>query len=146
MTEVVEHADRSLAHQRAQVETAKLVTTFSAGIGAALVASALQVGGVQHDTHTSVILLGAAVGLVVVVVLCDRLKVVDHDREISAALLSAGDVEPRHLEEHIVTRLQEALVGVADFNGSIVKLIRAVAAVQLLTAFATTALAARAMW
>lgn len=37
-------ADRALARQRAQADTAKLLATFAAGVAGALVATALQVG------------------------------------------------------------------------------------------------------
>jgi hypothetical protein len=71
--------DRQVARQRNQVDTAKLLVTFSVGAAAAIAASALQVGRSRFWDVTSIALLGLAFVLALVVVVLDRTTAVDRD-------------------------------------------------------------------
>jgi hypothetical protein len=71
--------DRQAARQRNQVDTAKLLVTFSVGAAAAVAASALQVGRSGFWDVTCISLLGWAFVLALVVVLLDRTTAVDRD-------------------------------------------------------------------
>jgi hypothetical protein len=84
-------ADRSFARQRAQVDTAKLLATFAAGVAAALVATALQVGRPSYLDKVSLWLFAACSFAVIMVVLCDRLTEADHTQTCVVAATNGWD-------------------------------------------------------
>ena len=129
------------------METAKLVVTFGTGIAAALVASALQVNGQSREAHLASWLLMGSVLMVVGVIVCDRLKVVDHVKEVAAANRRAKpEASVGMLHDEIVLRMQEAIISSVEFNRGAVALVKAVAGIQVLVSSASGAAAALAMW
>jgi hypothetical protein len=74
-----QHAARELARQTSQLETAKLLVTFTAGISATLVATALQVGehAINADRWACAI-LAASFAFAVATIGLDRSKSPNH--------------------------------------------------------------------
>jgi hypothetical protein len=66
--------DRSFVRQSSQVETAKLVVTFSLAVAGSLIASALQSAPINGLDIAASIVLGAAFTATIVTILLDRLK------------------------------------------------------------------------
>lgn len=75
------------ASQRARIETAKLLATFSAGLGAAVVATALQVGEPNLLDVVAVVFLSLSFVGAVAAILLDRTKDVDVDAIVRDAHL-----------------------------------------------------------
>lgn len=71
------HTDRELNRQTSQLETIKLLATFSLAISATLVATSLQVDPIRGLDYIASCLLGAAFLLTIAVILADRSKTMD---------------------------------------------------------------------
>jgi uncharacterized membrane protein YeaQ/YmgE (transglycosylase-associated protein family) len=111
-------ADRAFARQRAQVDTAKLLGTFAAGIAATLVATALQVGTPERlDRIAAYILVGAVVGAICVILL-DRITEADHAKILELSQLKKWD------EDKLMEELRVATIKAVHNNGSVVNSIR----------------------
>jgi ATP-dependent protease HslVU (ClpYQ) peptidase subunit len=130
-----QHADRTAARQRSQVDTAKLVTTFATGVAAALVATAIQVPGISKREVWSIWALAAAVALTILGVFADRLKEASHDHLIERSKIEGWD------DDTLVRRLRAAMVAAVRLNEGVVTLVRVVAVTQVLVASASGALA-----
>ncbi|WP_086149257.1 hypothetical protein [Cellulosimicrobium sp. KWT-B] len=131
-------ADRVIERQRSQTDTAKLVTTFLAGIAGAMCGVALQVrveGDERLDVLTSI---GFAVTLLftLLVFAADRVREPDHVKVQSRALRFRWDVS-RQLEE-----LREATELALELNESVLRAVRGLIWVQAPVALVTSALAA----
>lgn len=134
-------ADRAFARQRAQVDTAKLLATFAAGVAATLVATALQVGEPRKLDAIASWLLAASVMAVVCIILLDRIAEADHskifelshvnqwDRERVLAELRAATVKAMYGNAEVVNTVRWALV----FQVALSAATGAVASVSLLT-------------
>lgn len=134
------HADRILAVQRAQVETAKLLTTFSSGVAATVVATALQVGAsATTQERAAVWVLGASVAIIALVVLTDRIGVADHEALQIEAYQQRWDAARFEFE------LRVASLASVESNVVFVKACKVLAAVQLGTAFVSGSLAAASL-
>lgn len=119
-------ADRSLARQRAQIDTAKLLATFVAGIAAALVATALQVGVPTILDTVSVYLLFASVIATIGVVVVDRLVEPNHLLVLEKAVVN-GWSDEKQLQE-----LRVAAQAAVFANEGVVRIVRWMLAIQVL--------------
>lgn len=130
-------ADRLLAVQRAQVDTAKLLSTFAAGVAASVVGTALQVGApASGRLRTATIVLGISVLLIIPVILADRIRVVDHKVLLAEATLRSWTEDKFQLEYRL------AALTAVDENHIFVRLVKLATSAQLLSAFASGTLAA----
>lgn len=145
---VSEGVERSLARQHARVANAKLVTTFVAGIAAALDASALQaLAGYRLATASSWRLATAsswllvlAVLLVIGVMLADRLKDANYNNIIAdCAAQGLTDIDT-------VNKLRSESLRAVENNESIISQVKSIVIAQVLTAIASGALAALSMF
>lgn len=123
---------RMIDRQRAQVETAKLLTTFAAAIAATLVASALQVVRGSGQTRWSSCLLAACFVAAILVIVFDRISEPDLD---PAVIQTFGD--HARFQEYVNTQL----IAAQKFNESVVRAVRIVVAIQLAFAAASGAIA-----
>ena len=130
-------ADRVTARQRAQVDTAKLVATFAAGVAATLVATALQVGTppTSHDL-VATLGLGLVLFLTIAVVLADRITECDHEAVTNASLMHGWD------QNRLIAELRTALLVAVTVNAGVVRWVQWALVPQLLLSMATTTLAA----
>jgi hypothetical protein len=132
-------ADRLFAHQRAGVDTAKLVATFAAAVAASLVASALEVGPPSAADRQAAWLLGASVALALVVVLLDRLTVADH-----RALLERGHLLGWSAED-LLSEFRVATLKATKVNEGVVRSIRVVLAIEIVVSLAAALRAASSL-
>ncbi|MFF5079198.1 hypothetical protein ACFY36_19240 [Actinoplanes sp. NPDC000266] len=132
-------ADRALARQRAQVDTAKLLATFAAGIAGALVATALQVGEPEGLDWAAAWLLLVTFVAVLGVIAVDRLAEADHDQILNVRAIRNWD-QDKMLEE-----LRVAALTAVYSNGGVVRMVRSVLALQLLLSVATGIVAATSL-
>lgn len=119
------HADRISVRQRAQVDTGKLVATFSAGIVATIVATALQVGQPSAWDRVAVALLAMSFGGALVVILLDRLSEADESAIVQAARIQ-GWTDARLLTE---LRVRTLTAGIA--NEGVVRSVRLAVVAQV---------------
>ena len=103
-------ADRELSGQQSQVETAKLLSTFACGIGAAIVATALQVGRPCQLDLIATALLGIAVMLAVLTIVRDRVADPDPDGTLRSAAHHGWD------DSTTLAKLRELTDAVVIFN------------------------------
>lgn len=140
LAEAVERGvERALARQQAQVENAKLITTFVAGIAAALDASALQVRGSSSLTVASSISLVLAILFVIAILLADRLTDANYAAVVTDAKAQGLD------DAETVNRLRTASANAVDVNDSVVFGIRCLTVAQLMLALASAVLAVLAL-
>jgi hypothetical protein len=125
------HASSVLARQRATVDTARLLVTFSTGIAATVVATGLQVSpnNTQWD-HWATYLLASAGILAMAVFLFDRVREPNIDR----VLRDAAAASPPWTQAAILQELRAELLAAPDGNGGFVKAVTIVAVVQALVA------------
>ncbi|MGW3960822.1 hypothetical protein ACWED2_13475 [Amycolatopsis sp. NPDC005003] len=121
--------DRRSARQRSQVDTAKILVTFSVGVAAAIAASALQVSRFRAFDVVCVSLLGLAFLLAFAVVVLDRTTAVDRDSLLAEAQLRGWSDEKLLLEFTI------ALTASTAYNEHVVDLVKRVALLQVAVAF-----------
>ncbi len=119
-------ADRTLIRQRSQVDTAKLVATFAAGVAATLVATALQVGSPSAWDIAAVSLLGATVAATVIVISFDRLTEANHP-----AILQLKQIH-NWSEERLLEELQASLIAAVDANAWVLTAVKIAATVQVM--------------
>lgn len=129
-------ADRAAARQRSQVDTAKVLVTFSAGIAATLVATALQVGDPSKRDIAAAVVLGLSMALVMAVLKKDRLTEADQDSILSqGAALTWSDAR-------LVGELRAAQLAAVRSNESTVTDVDKWAKVALSVAGASAAMSA----
>jgi hypothetical protein len=121
-------ADRVLARQGRQVDTAKLLATFAAGVAATVVASALQVAPVTDYDRYSVWALCVSIVLAVAVVLLDRLREADHHEVATLAALNGWS------STQFLVQLQGQTLWALTFNEKVVGLVRHVLLIQIVVA------------
>ena len=118
-------ADRTGGQQRAQVDASKLVATFSAGIVATIVATALQVGDPTLWDRVAAALLVFSFALALAVILLDRLAVADQ-----AAILQIAQINGWS-DTQIITELRVASLTASLANEAVVRTVRLAVAVQV---------------
>ncbi|WP_405101502.1 hypothetical protein [Micromonospora sp. NBC_01412] len=134
--EWLEHqADRTCARQRAQVETGKLIVTFSAAVAATIVATALQVGKISAWDRIAAVLLGATFLVAIVAILFDRLSEVDH-----LTIMQIGQIHGWPATK-LLGELRAASVTAAFANEDVVRAMRVAVMVQVAVSFTTGAAA-----
>ncbi|GAA0452565.1 hypothetical protein Ade02nite_00530 [Paractinoplanes deccanensis] len=132
-------ADRALARQRAQADTAKLLATFAAGVAGALVATALQVGAPEGlDWASAWLLLMTFVGVLAVIAV-DRVAEADHDKVLSLRVVRGWS------QEDLLAELRVAELKAVYSNDEVVRAVRGALALQLLLALATGVVAAASL-
>jgi len=125
-------ADRELARQRAQVDTAKLLATLAVGVAATLVATALQVGRAASAwDKVAVGMLGGAFGAVILVVLADRISQVNHLNVVSQSVIEGWS------QTQLATKLQALTIAAVDSNEAPVRAVRRLAVIQVLISAAS---------
>jgi hypothetical protein len=117
--------DRTSSRQRAQVDTSKLVATFSAGIVATIVATALQVGDPTAWDRVAAGLLALSFAVALAVILLDRLTVADQ-----AAILQSAQIRGWS-EAQIINELRVASLTASLANEAVVRSVRLAVAVQV---------------
>lgn len=120
-------ADRTSARQRAQVDTGKLVATFSAAIVATIVATALQVGHPSTWDRVAAVLLALSFAVALVVILLDRLTEADQSAIVQIARTQNWP-DAKTLTELRVATLTENIA-----NEGVVRSVRLAVAVQVTT-------------
>jgi hypothetical protein len=131
-------ADRVMDRQRSQVDAAKLVSTFSVSIAAALVASALQAAAdsPSADERWATWTLAAAIMLTIAVILSDRLVEPNHSRVLELAAIG-------HWPEHrTIFELRAAATAATYANEGNVRIVRGILWIQLATTVLSGAIAA----
>jgi hypothetical protein len=124
-------SDRALARQRAQVDTAKLLATFAAGIAGALVATALQVGRPNGlDWAASWLLLVTFVAVLAVIAV-DRLAEADHDQILNMRMVR------NWTQDQLLLELRAAALTAVYANNEVVRTVRTVLTAQLLLSVTT---------
>jgi hypothetical protein len=118
-------SERSFARQRAQVDTAKIIATFTAGVAATLVATALQVGAPTTLDRVASYFLMTSVVATVCVVLLDRIVEADQATVLQNALVNSWS------DSEILTQLRLASIAATNFNEDVVRYVRWSLAVQL---------------
>lgn len=127
--------ERRAGSQRAQVETAKLLSTLAVATAAAFVASALQAGNNRTEDLVAASLVGSAFVAVVIVVLLDRSTIVDHQAVLLKRATDDFD------DDEVVMRLrQDAMISILN-NDAIVRQVKLATGLTLLLAFASAAFA-----
>jgi hypothetical protein len=129
------NADRILARQRAQVDTAKLLATFATAVAAALVAAGLQVHAAVALDVASAILLGISFSAAIVVILLDRLREAD-----PTAVLERGQVH-QWTEAQIVGELRLLMLAAVRNNAWYVTAVMIAVIIQVVVAAGSAGLA-----
>ena len=130
-------ADRRASRQQRQVETAKLVTTFSASVAAAIVAAALQTdpASAPLDILAAVLLATAFVAVLIVIILDRTTEVKQEDLVHDCRLAGLTD-------EQIATELVIQTHASVRNNDSIVTQVKMASLIQVLLAGVAGLLAA----
>jgi hypothetical protein len=121
------HADRTFARQRAQVDTGKLVATFSSAVVATVVATALQVGSPSGWDKVAVALLALSFGAALIVILLDRLTEANESAIVQVARIQSWP-DARLLQE---LRIGTLTAGIA--NEGVVRSVRVAVVAQVTT-------------
>jgi hypothetical protein len=130
-----QRAYRAFERQRAQVDTAKLIATFSAGISGTLVATALQVKEPTRLDTVAALLLACTVAASLVVIVLDRLTEADHGHVLELSEIHGWDEQKTRQE------LRVAILGTVRVNASVVNVVRWALGLQLLVAAGAAAVA-----
>jgi hypothetical protein len=129
-----------MVRQRSRVDTAKVVSTFAAGIAGALVASALQTGNAPSGWEWAAAWgLAATVLLTLLVMVFDRLVEPDHHQVLHAASFAGWSDAEKLLE------LRKAALAASKYNEGVVALVRGAQWLQLPLAVFTGFAAAYSM-
>ena len=119
-------ADRSFARQRAEVDTAKLLATFSAGVAATLVATSLQVGEPNGLDLAGTIFLASAVLAVIVVIVLDRVAEADQGKVLELSQVN------RWTQAQVLKELRKSTLTAAYSNAEVVLNVRRALMVQVI--------------
>lgn len=131
-----QQADRTMANQRAQADTAKLLSTFTVAIAATFVVTALQVGPITGSDVWATWILAACFAAAIAVLLLDRIT--DVDIEDAFRLSHANG----WTEEELLRHLRTETIRAQALNASFVSRIWTGVAVQLALAVAAGSVAA----
>lgn len=134
------HADRASSRQRAQVETAKLLATFSSAVATTMVAAMLQVGGARFylDLISAAVLV-VAILLTGLVILVDRITEADIDAVLRESAVQKWT--PEQLEKEMAV----ATVAAVKANDPVVKRVHLCVGFQFAAAAAATGLSILAL-
>jgi hypothetical protein len=135
-----QHWDRSFARQTSQVETVKLLVTFSLGIAGALVATGLQVIPQNGWDKAAVVFLAIAFLLTLVAIGLDRLKWPNR----RAALDKQAD--EGWSEVQLLTYLRSLMRDTEEENARMVRHVRHAAEFQVLAASVAGGLAVTSLF
>lgn len=125
-------ADRDLARQRAQVDTAKLLATFSAAVAVTLVATALQVGqSASGWDKIAVVGLAASFVAVLLVIMSDRTSQVDHQYVVSQSVLHGWS------QAQLATKLRVATIAAVTSNERPVRVVLRITTLQVVISAAS---------
>ncbi len=130
-----QHWDRAFAHHSAQVATVKLLVTFSLGISATIVATALQVDPNGWLDTMAIIILGAAFAAAIAAIVLDRMKLVDR-KVVLAEKQAKGWDDPTFFAS-----LRSLMGTMEDENELVVRRVRKAAEYQVLLSSAAAILA-----
>lgn len=119
------YIDRTNARQRAQVDTGKLIATFSAGIIATIVATALQVGTPSTWDRIAAFLLAISFLSALVAILFDRLTEADQAAIVQQAKASGWS------DAKVLRKLRSAMLAATIVNEGVVRAVRLAVTVQL---------------
>jgi hypothetical protein len=133
-------SDRTGARQRAQVDTGKLIATFSAAIVATLTATALQVGSPSTWDRIAAALLGLSFVIALVVIMLDRLAEADQSTIIQVARAQQWP------DAQLLTELRVAALTADIANEGVVRSVRLAVAVQVTTSLFGGAAAVVSLW
>lgn len=125
---VERQSERTFQRQRAQVDTAKLLVTFSTAVAATLVAATLQIGSPSNWDTGAAALLGVSAVLALSVLSRDRLTEVD-SREIQYRQISRGWGVEKTMEE-----IRVAVLTNSECNEEIVRSARTLMWIQFASA------------
>ncbi len=133
--------ERIVSRQRARADNAKLVVTFAVGVGASLLASALQTGTPSGWDRAATVFLTITFLLTSAVMLADRLEEPDHHAILQDGLTAT----PRWTDERIIYELRRAAAAAANINENVLTLIGRLMWAQLAGALLTSAAAVYSM-
>jgi uncharacterized membrane protein YhfC len=137
-----QNADRLLAGQKAEADTAKLLATFTAGVAATLVATALQVGTPANSADRwAVSLLALSIAAALFVVFSDRVQSPDHSKVLQNRALS----KPEWTDEQTLNELRKEQLATVGFNRWVLLVIRLMLAIQVLLAVTAGAFASASL-
>ena len=132
--------DHTMARQRSQADTAKLLVTFALGIAATLVATALQVGDVPNRLDLwATFVLGAAFLVALLVILLDRVQ--EPDRRWLMDRLARTYLPT----EAVLDKLAELEGDRHEHNDGVVSSLKVTSMIQLLLSGVAGVLAAVSM-
>jgi len=124
------NADRSLARQRAKVDTAKLVVTFAAGVSATMVATGLQVGPITLFDRLGASMLGACILATILTAVMDRLAEPDTSKVLELSVVHGWT------DSRLTNELRAQLMGVVKNNSGVVSYVMCSAVLAIATALA----------
>ncbi|WBQ04443.1 hypothetical protein [Kribbella sp. CA-293567] len=130
------HADRLAERARWRADVAKLVVTFTSGVAATIVGTALQVDPTNGTDRVATCLLGAAVVFALAVLVLDRLREPDHAAVLTESKIHGWD------DAKLIAELRVEVVATAQFNRRWLEVVRVALLVQVSTAIAAGTLAA----
>jgi hypothetical protein len=123
-----QHWDRAFARHTSQVETVKLVVTFSLAVAATLVASALQSDPKTGWDQSASVLLGLAFIATLISVMLDRLKLP------SRRLLLQEQEDEGWDDPELMANIQKVHRDLEEWNDRVVHYVRRSAEYQLILA------------
>ncbi|WP_343973728.1 hypothetical protein [Kribbella koreensis] len=130
------HADRLAERSRWRADVAKLVVTFTTGVAATVVGTALQVAPTNKTDRVATWLLGGTVVLALAVLVLDRLREPDHAAVLAESAIHGWD------EATLIAELRVEVLATAQFNHRWLAVVRGALAVQVSTAIGAGTLAA----
>jgi hypothetical protein len=134
-----QHWDRSFARQTAQVDSIKLLVTFSLGFAATIVATALQVDPVTGWDKAATAVLAAAFLLTILAIYLDQLQWPDRRKVLEK------QTDERWTDDRLLEYLSQLMRDTEDENKIVVRQVRHAAEYQVIlaslaAAFAVTSL------
>lgn len=129
------NSERVLAHQRSQVDTAKILVTFTLAVAATLVATALQVGTPNRLDIWASAVLGLGFLVTIAVILLDRITEPD---------LSSVEKRARQWklsDDQLLVLLQDLAFDTEEENDTVVSQVKAAGLVQVQLSIASAVLA-----
>lgn len=111
---VERHADIIFQRQRAQIDTAKLLVTFSTAVAATLVAATLQIGKPTNWDKAAAAMLGVSALLALAVLSKDRFT------EVDAVELRCRQIERGWGPEKTIKKIREATLTSSAINEDVV--------------------------
>ncbi|MGH3585525.1 MAG: hypothetical protein ACRDQ0_04295 [Pseudonocardia sp.] len=119
------NSERVLAHQRSQVDTAKILVTFTLAVAATLVATALQVEAPNGLDIAASVVLGIGFLVTIAVIFLDRIAEPNRSRAEKKA-------RQRNLsDDQLLELLQDLALDAEDENDTIVDQVKLASIVQV---------------